>query len=121
MSLSTPKLTKFLLDENVRLELYKLLEFLGIDIKLSPKGTTDVRLAEISLKEKRIIITNDQDFTEYPKNKIFSVIWLKIPQNDPNELVSSFKKLLDENTDFSGRLIILEPGKWEVHSLPIIH
>lgn len=120
MSLSIPKSIKFLLDENVRIELYKLLESLGIDIKLSPKGTTDVKLAEISLKEKRIFVTNDQDFIEYPKDKIFSVIWLKIPQNDPNELVSSFKKLLDENHLFNGRLIILEPGKWEVYPLPMI-
>lgn len=120
MSLSIPKVTKLLLDENVRIELYKFLESLGIDIKPSPKGTTDTKLAGISLKEKRIFVTNDQDFIEYSKDKIFSVIWLKIPQNDPNELVFSFKKLLDENTDFSGRLIILETGKWKAYSLPMI-
>lgn len=112
MSSSTPNL-KFLLDENVRTELSKLLTQTGFDVKTVPKAFTDNQVAVISKTENRILITNDRDFTEYSEDEIFSVVFLQIPQNDPKSLQISFKKLLRKVKDFKGKLIILKIGKWE--------
>ena len=61
MSSLTPNL-KFLVDENVRTELSRFLRIQGFDFKLAPKGASDKQLALISKTEKRILVTNDEDF-----------------------------------------------------------
>ncbi len=104
---------KFLLDENVRIELLRHLKVKGYDVKFMPKSTPDSRLANLSKREKLIIVTNDEDFTDYSKDKVFCVVWLRIPQSDPQTLISSFVKLLSEFTSFEGKLIVLEPNNWE--------
>lgn len=108
-SLTQPK---FLLDENVRADIAKFLQSQGLDVKHAPKASPDSYLALLSKTEKRIFVTNDEDFADYSSDSIFSV-WLKVPQNDPESLISSFKKLLKEFNKFSGRLIILEAGRWK--------
>lgn len=115
MPLSIPS-HKFLIDENVRSELFRHLSKQDIDIKLVPKGATDSEVASISKSQDRILVTNDEDFIEYPTNKILGVIWLRIPQNEPRSLLSSFEKLLKEAKNFKGKVTVLEPNKW--HQLP---
>lgn len=117
MSSSIPNL-KFLLDENVTAELAKFLQSQGLSVKSAPKTSPDSHLALLSKTEKRILVTNDEDFADYSKGNIFSVLWLKIPQNDPKSLISSFTKLIKEFNKFSGRLVILEVQKWTDFSLP---
>ena len=56
---------------------------MGFSARIAPKGASDETLAQMSIKEKRVIVTNDEDFSEYPKSTVFSVVWLRIPQNDP--------------------------------------
>lgn len=107
----------FLLDENVNFKLYKFLKLQGIDAKLTPKTLQDKDIAEICLKENRILVTNDEDFLEYSSNEIYSVILLRIPQNKPGTLVKSFEKLLSECKNFSGRVIILSEFNWKAFSL----
>ncbi len=106
MSLSTPKL-KFLLDENVRIELFKFLQASSIDVKLSPKSASDSFLANISKREKRILVTNDSDFLLYPRSKLFAVVWLRIPQSDAQGLINSFSGLLSAKISWQGKLVIL--------------
>jgi predicted nuclease of predicted toxin-antitoxin system len=110
---SPPPVHKFLLDENVHRRLYRFLSEKTIDVILVPKGATDKQVATISRKEQRILVTNDEDFTEYTKEQIFSVIWLRIPQNEPQSLLMSFEKLIREISDFSERLFILKPKTWD--------
>lgn len=112
MSSSIPR-PKFLLDENVRVELVKFLKSQGFDVKLAPKAAPDLLLASLSKKEKRILVTNDEDFVEYTDNMVFSIVWLRIPQNDPKKLIASFQKLLSEFNNFRGKLIVLETGRWQ--------
>lgn len=114
MQFSQPTPTyKFLLDENVRQELYAYLTEKDIEVKLAPKGALDKRLAVTSKSEKRIIVTNDEDFSQYSKDKVYAVIWLRIPQNNEQALLRSFKKLLREIKNFTSKLIILYDDKWE--------
>lgn len=62
---------KFLLDENVRAELLNFLQTKKYDAACAPKGATDKALAQQSLEEHRILITNDEDFCWYAETEIF--------------------------------------------------
>lgn len=119
MSSSIPKV-QFLLDENVRKELFTFLKEMGISIKVATKGASDETLAQISIKEKSVIVTNDEDFSEYPKDTVFSVVWLRVPQNDLKSLLVMFDTLLKECNNFKDKLIVLEKNTWKDWPLPII-
>lgn len=113
MSSSTQSL-KFLLDENVRGELFAFLKSKGLQVEISPKGAKDNYLAEFSKKKGLIFVTNDFDFSEYTSDEIYGVVLLVIPQNDSNTLQESFFRLISECKDFQGNLILLYPNNWEV-------
>ena len=119
MSLSKPK-PRFLLDENVKRRLESFLTSKGYDI-LAPKGLSNGRLAALSKSERRILVTNDEGFADsevYDRNKIFSIVLLKIPQDESEELINAFSRLLEEREEFEGCLIILEKEKTEIFQLP---
>ncbi len=119
MSSSIRKM-QFLLDENVRKELLPFLQKMGFSARIAPNGSSDETIASVSIKERRVLVTNDEDFSEYPKNAIFSVVWLRIPQNDPKSLLRMFNQLIKECKDFKGKLIVLEKNIWKDVSLPKI-
>lgn len=111
---------KFLLDENVHRILEHFLSSEGYDVCTVPKGAKNGVLAAKSKTEKRIFVTNDSDFSAYPKESIFCVVWLRIPQYKPEALIASFTKLLKsiKSKDLSGTLVILKEGSYEILSLP---
>ena len=115
MPLLTPSL-KFLVDENVRLELSDFLKAHGIAFKLVPKGAADKEVSQLSKKVQLILVTNDLDFAHYPKTKIFSVVLLRLSQNDPEILLSSFAKILVREK-FVGKLIVLSVNRIEEYNL----
>jgi len=104
---------KFLLDENVRIELFRFLTHKDFDVKLATKSVPDSQYASLSKKQSRILVTNDEDFTHYTADEIFSVVWLRISQSDPDSLISSFEKLLKELKTFKGKLVLLKEKSWE--------
>jgi predicted nuclease of predicted toxin-antitoxin system len=110
---------KFLLDENVHSKLQHFLIAQGYNVSAVPKGAKNGVLAAKSKTEKRIFVTNDSDFSAYPKESIFCVIWLRIPQYKPEALIASFTKLLKSitNKDLTGTLVILKEGSHEIISL----
>lgn len=112
MPLSQPA-HKLLLDENVRSELFQFLKNSGFDVKTALKGTSDKKLAGISKREGRILVTNDQDFAEYSTDQVFAVVWLQLPQNNPVLLVSSFGKLVRETKDLSSSLVVVTSKGWD--------
>ena len=117
---ASPSKVKFLLDENVDKALEKFLKSKGFDALYALKGLSNGKLAELSNSEKRVLVTNDEDFVNselFPKDKIFSVIWLRIPQEEPEALLEAFSKLLDERDIFEGYFIILTKEKSEVFPL----
>ena len=116
MSSSTRSL-RFLLDENVRVELGRWLRDHHWDAKQAPPSTPDDVLASCSKAEARIVVTNDEDFCSYPHGAVYAVIWLRIPQSESDALLSSFRKLLAEATVFAGRLTLLRVGRWS--SVPL--
>lgn len=117
MSSSTPNGPRFLLDENVRIELFKFLDSKGFDVKTLPKGVPDSFFIKASKREKRILVTNDKDFSRYTEEEIFSLILLKIPQKDVNALVTQFEKLFQEHRVFEKKFIALYSDEWEITPL----
>ena len=111
---------KFLLDENVKKALLKYLKSERFDVTFKPKGLSNGKLAALSKSGEFIFVTNDEDFTDpflFPKEKIFSVIWLRVPQDKPEALLKSFSKLLKDKSkpeDFEGYLVTLKDGDFEV-------
>ena len=114
---------KFLLDENVKLKLQLFLKSKGCGVVKVPKKTSDNNIALISKSEDRILITNDSDFANakyYPREKIFEVILLKIPQDQPHFLLNSFLELfsnISSPEDFKGKLVKLWRNKIEVFDI----
>ncbi len=115
---------KFLFDENVDKRLERFLKKQGVDVILKPKGLSNGKLAEFSRLEKRILVTNDDDFTNiehFPKEKSFSVVWLRISQDKLQSLLEAFSKLLKKKTKpeaFEGKLITLKEEGFDIDSLP---
>ena len=110
---------KFLLDENVKKRLLIFLDSEGYDVVPKPKGLSNGKLASFSKSKERVFVSNDNDFIKFDKEKIFSFIWLKIPQDREDSLIESFSKLLKEinSKDFKGKLIILYEDKFEISEL----
>ena len=114
---------RFLLDENVKKDLLKFLKSEGYDVIFKPKGLSNGKLAEFSKLERRVLVTNDFDFTDpasYAKEEIFSVVWLTIPQNKPDALLKSFSRMLKgkpKPEDFEGLLITLKEHDFETSHL----
>ncbi len=109
---------KFLLDENVHRGLLKFLKSQGVAVRCSPKGAVNGAVASLSKKEELVLVTNDSDFAWYPPEKVFAVVWLRIAQNDIEELLDSFALLLDKFEEgFEGKLIVLEKGAWKMFPL----
>ena len=118
---SEDKKLKFLLDENVKKELLQFLKK-DFDAIFRPKSLSNGELAELSKSEQRVFVTNDWDFTDkfsYNKETIFSIVWLRIPQNKPESLLKEFSKLIDENSseNFEGKLITLYEDKFTLEPL----
>lgn len=108
---------KFLLDENVKAMLSRFLKSEGFDVKLAPRTAPDSKLASLSKEEWRILVTNDEDFQWYSKREIYSVILLKIPQNDNETLIKSVHKLLSEFNNFAGRIVVVDSKGWRDYPL----
>lgn len=104
---------KFLLDENVKIKLFQSLTDKGYDVVLVPKGAKDSKINLISKRERRVLVTNDEDFVYYTSSEIFSVIWLRIPQADTQALLTVFDKILKEIKTFSKKLTVLYEDKWD--------
>jgi predicted nuclease of predicted toxin-antitoxin system len=104
---------RFLLDENVRAELDGFLNGKGFDVKRLPKGAPDRALAAASREEKRLIVTNDEDFAAFPEGKLFGVVILRVPQRDADGLLAAFQRLLDECKDWKARTILVRKDQWE--------
>ena|SRR3989344_4505149 len=115
--LSSTPTQKFLLDENVKLTLFKLLTEARFDVRLVSKSSSDTKVALVSKTENRALVTNDEDFIYYTGSRVYSVIWLKIPQQDTGALLKSFTKMLKSIKDFSGKLVILKEDDWDISPL----
>ena len=104
---------RFLSDENFRWDVVKFLEAQGHDIKISPKKASDKIVANLAKKEKRILLTNDADFSvslQFPPREYWGILIFRIhpPRFEKyQKAINSFLSLYD--TGFvKGKTYIIE-------------
>lgn len=109
---------KFLLDENIGMSVFDFLKNIGYDVIFigsNLSGVKDESILEKAYREKRILITLDQDFGSLVFRKLMphcGVILLK-PRQDSvqtrinliDQLLKKFKKYL------SGKFIVISEAK----------
>ncbi|MFA6376261.1 MAG: DUF5615 family PIN-like protein [Candidatus Paceibacterota bacterium] len=104
---------KFLVDENVKLRLAKLLLAAGHDVKYVPKGASDKVVGQMAKKEARIILTHDNDFAVpslFCAKDFPGIILIKVFPPTFTKIAASLQNLLCEfktTKDFKGRLVVL--------------
>jgi hypothetical protein len=104
---------KFLVDENVKLRLAKLLTASGHDVLLAPKGSSDNEIGKIAQKQKRIILTHDNDFAapgRFPAKDYAGIILIKVFPPTFVKMSASLQNLLCAFTaarNYNGKLIFL--------------
>lgn len=112
---------KFLVDENVRIELSSFLKSKGVDVRLVSKGSSDEKVASVSKREGRVLITNDADFATsglYSEEELFGLVWLRVSQGDVEGLCGSFELFLTGfKEELKGKVVVLRKGSWEMFSL----
>ena len=110
---------KFLLDENAEARIGNYLKSQGHDVlrvgKDFPPSIPDTEVLEISVRESRILITNDSDFEKLifsDNNNHSGVIYLHFPNNAHTmEKAAAVGHLLKTHSKQLDRFITLEPNK----------
>ncbi len=94
---------KFLLDAQLPKKLSDFLKWKGYDsihtLDLPKKNrTTDNEINDISIKEKRVVISKDGDFIEslLLSNKPYKLIYVAVGNITNKELIEIFSKNIDE-------------------------
>jgi len=88
---------KFKIDENMPIEITESLRNVGYDSATLPEqkltGTSDANLAAICRKEKRILLTLDNDFADirtYPPDKFPGIIVMRLNRQDKLHVLEVF-------------------------------
>lgn len=118
----SPQELRFLLDENVHSRLKAFLKTQGLIFYSVPKGATDRSIAQVSLKEGLVLVTNDSDFGFKTPKEVFSVVLLRVPQRDASALVKAFSSLLESKKSekhYAGKLITLKTTGETTVPLPL--
>ncbi len=87
---------KFLIDEDVPAGLVKFLMSVGHDAVRVAPASPDPEIAKRAMRESRILVTLDKDFTNtalYPPREM-NIIHIRIHPPYENTIVGSFRKLL---------------------------
>jgi predicted nuclease of predicted toxin-antitoxin system len=111
---------KFKIDENLPVEVVKLLEDNGHDavsvFQQNLSGTLDKRIAEVCQEEKRALITLDTDFSDirtYSPDEFFGLIVLRLKRQDKPHVLSVVSRLINIllREPLDRRLWIVEEGR----------
>jgi predicted nuclease of predicted toxin-antitoxin system len=106
---------RILTDENIPLLAVHALRTAGHDvhsIRESARGISDIEIAEIGLREDRLILTFDKDFGEivfrHHGNIPAGVILLRIAVPGPAELAEKIVRIVNSRTDWAGHFSVVD-------------
>lgn len=111
---------KFLADENIPLELVQKLQRENIDIasmSLISPGVSDAEVLEYARKERRVLITLDQDFGQllfHKRKQSFGVIFIQIHPQSTKEIYQLTKKVFAMKIDFIHSFCVVEKHRIRV-------
>ena len=111
---------KFLVDENIRLEIAEYLKSQGHDVKRVSSGIKNGEIIKLALDNKRVLITSDVHFSNiliYPPDKYCGIIRVKIHPPSAEKEIAALKKLLAElpsPSAYDKKLFVLEESYFRV-------
>ena len=108
---------RFLSDENFPVEIDKIFEKRGYDIKKAKLGFTDKEISELSKLESRIILTFDKHFLNkklFPPEEHYGIIIIRLSPPYIDTTLSMIDRLFNKITseEFKGRLFVLSPSRF---------
>lgn len=111
---------KFLVDENIRLEVAEFLIKEGHDVKRAVHGIRNGEVIRTALNDNRILVTSDLHFSNilmYPPQKYCGIIRFKIHPPSAAKEIEALKKLLlrfSSPSEFDKKLVVLEENDFRV-------
>ncbi len=108
---------KFLLDENVRIEVGKFLESKGFPAKYASKGVSNGKLEALAREERLVLLSRDSDFLNtslFPPKESFGIVVFLIHPPTAEKLVRALSLLLEEVKEFRGKLFVVEEDGFEM-------
>lgn len=107
---------RFLLDENVPAALFRFLKENGHDVIKAVPTTSDVDIANQAKRESRILVTLDNDFSNWLRfpPKEFTIILIRLHPPNKEELIEIVKKYLSIKPSPSGFALLERTGPTEI-------
>ena len=112
-NVSTPK---FLLDENIRIEVKEFLKSKGFSAEYAAKGVSNGRLASLAKEKSLVLLSRDSDFlnkSAFPPKEFSGIIVFAIHPPTVEKLVRALSSLLSEVKEFKGRLFVADEDDFE--------
>jgi predicted nuclease of predicted toxin-antitoxin system len=118
---------KFKVDENLPIEVAKMLQQAGHDaatvLEQHLGGSGDAQLAALCHRESRILVTLDLDFADirnYPPAEFPGLIVLRLRQQDKPYVLDLFRRLMQvlHQEPIEGRLWIVEENRIRIRGEP---
>lgn len=115
MSNSPPR---FLLDENIRVEVKEFLDSKGLSSAYASKGIRNGMLGSMAKEKRLVLLTRDRDFLNkhlFPPKEFSGIIVLRVHPPTAEKLIAALSPIIVEVKDFRGRLfVVTEEGFEEV-------
>jgi uncharacterized protein with PIN domain len=104
---------RFLADENFRWDVIRFLKDQGHDVKSAPRNTEDKKVVDTAHKEKRILLTNDNDFSitlQFPPKKFSGILIFHIHPPRFEKYILAIRNFLDtrRNNQINGKTFLIE-------------
>lgn len=108
----------FFADESCDFAVVKALRAAGYDVKTAKEmcaGADDDIVAQLAIKEDRLLLTEDKDFGQlvYAGSHLsIGVLFLRFPGNARSLMAETVVKLIKErNTTLKSRFVVIQPGR----------
>ncbi len=93
---------RFLLDENVPIQVLDAIRKRGHDVERVPLGSRNGEVAGLASREKRILLTYDKDFLDarrYPPAQYWGIVCLRLHPPILKEIESALEHVLKASED----------------------
>jgi predicted nuclease of predicted toxin-antitoxin system len=108
---------KFLLDENVRVEVKEFLESKGLSAEYASKGISNGKLASLAKEKGLVLLTRDSDFINtvlFPPKQFSGMVVFRIHPPTAEKLIKGLKFLLSKVKEFKGKVFVVSEESIEI-------
>ena len=107
---------KFLLDENIRIEIKEFLASKGLSAEYAAKGTKNGKLASLAREKSLVLLSRDSDFLNramFPPKEFCGIAVFLIHPPTVEKLTSALSSLLADVSEFKGKIFIVDEEGFE--------